>query len=378
MLGFLQSSPILRTQIVSTTASEVRLEGNIIIGVHAGSYRTVRGRTLLAVVGDETSFWRDETSAQPDVEIYRAVLPALAASKGMWIGISTGYRKIGLLYQKWRDHFGQASDDVLVIQGASEQFNATLDKAMIAQAKASDPEAAESEWGGGFRADISSFLDDETVERVIDYARPIEIPPRRGVIYAAFVDPSGGRHDHFCLCIGHREGTGDGSFFVADVLRGRAPPFDPQAVVQEFVALLKEYKISSVTGDNYSAAWVETAFNKSGIKYVRSEQNKSQLYIEALPLFMRQALSIPNHSKLTRELRLLERRTSRQGRDTVDHGPNGSDDYANALCGALSCLTATVDVSLAWVSGDGDENADGKRTHAAQMLSGYLFSHGIF
>lgn len=112
--GFLRASPILRQQIVSTTAQEVRLKGNIVIGVHAGSHRTVRGRTLLAVVGDETSFWRDETSAQPDTEIFRAVLPALAASKGMWVGISTGYRKLGLLYQKWRDHFGQNSDDVLV------------------------------------------------------------------------------------------------------------------------------------------------------------------------------------------------------------------------------------------------------------------------
>ena len=34
----------------------------------------------------------------------------------MWIGISTGYRKLGLLYQKWKDHFGQDGDDVLVIR----------------------------------------------------------------------------------------------------------------------------------------------------------------------------------------------------------------------------------------------------------------------
>ena len=56
VVGFLRSSPILRQQIVSVTASEVRLKGNAIIGVHAGSYRTIRGRTLLAVVGDETRF----------------------------------------------------------------------------------------------------------------------------------------------------------------------------------------------------------------------------------------------------------------------------------------------------------------------------------
>jgi hypothetical protein len=106
VVGFLESSPILRQQVESVTAEEVRLRGNIVIGVHAGSYRTIRGRSLLAVVGDETSFWRDVDSAQPDVEIFRACTPALAASGGIWIGISTGYRKIGLLYQKWRDHFG--------------------------------------------------------------------------------------------------------------------------------------------------------------------------------------------------------------------------------------------------------------------------------
>ena len=115
------------------------------IGVHAGSYRTIRGRTLLAVVGDETSFWRDESSAQPDVEIYRACAPALAASRGLWVGISTGYRKIGLLYQRWRDHFGVDSDDVLVVQADSATLNPTLDVRMIERAKSSDPEAAETE-----------------------------------------------------------------------------------------------------------------------------------------------------------------------------------------------------------------------------------------
>ena len=143
VLGFLKSSPLLRQQIVGETASEVRLKGNIVISVHAGSYRTVRGRTLLAVIGD--SFWRDETSALPDVEVFRAVTPALAASHGMWVGVSTGYRRIGLLYQKWRDHFGQNTPDVLFIEGASTQFNSALDPAMIERARADDPEASEAE-----------------------------------------------------------------------------------------------------------------------------------------------------------------------------------------------------------------------------------------
>src|SRR5262245_55858306 len=186
VLGYLEASPLLRQQIESVTAEEVRLKGNIIIGVHAGSYRTIRGRTLLAVVGDETSFWRDETSAQPDVEVFRACAPALVASGGIWIGISTGYRKLGLLYQKWRDHFGQDSDDVLVVQGPSSLFNPRLDPTMIQRATAADPEAAESEWGGGFRNDINAFLSDDVIEHAIDHARPLELPPRKNIRYAAF------------------------------------------------------------------------------------------------------------------------------------------------------------------------------------------------
>ena len=39
------------------------------------------------------------------------------------------------------------------------------------------------------------------------------------------------------------------------------------------------------------------------------------------------------------ELRLLERHTHRSGRDTVDHGRIGSDDFANSCCGVLRNLS---------------------------------------
>ena len=56
--------------------------------------------------------------------------PALAASGGLWIGISTGSRKTSLLYQGWRDHFGQNSD-TLVVQGVSRTFDPSLSQSMI-------------------------------------------------------------------------------------------------------------------------------------------------------------------------------------------------------------------------------------------------------
>ncbi|MFB9979450.1 terminase [Mesorhizobium kowhaii] len=330
--GFFQQSAILREQIEATTAEEIRLKGNVAIGVHTNSFRTVRGRTLLGAVFDESAFWRDETSASPDVEVYRAILPALATTGGLLVGISSAYRKIGLIYTKFRDHFGQDDPDILVIRAGTEDLNPTIDKRIIERARKADPEAAFAEWDGEFRNDLSSLLDDASIDAAIDPDRPMELPPRDGVKYVSFTDASAGRHDSFTICVGHTESDR----FIADVVRGRRAPFDPNDVAKEFAGIAKAYGCSEVVGDNFAGEWVVQAFKSAGIGYKRADHPKSVLYLESLSSFMRRAISIPNHSQLIRELRLLERRTSRSGRDSVDHPQSGgADDHANALVGAL-------------------------------------------
>lgn len=80
------------------------------------------------------------------------------------------------------------------------------------------------------------------------------------------MDPSGGRHDAFTLAIAHREGAGSGAFCVIDALRGVMPPFDPAVVIEEYALLLKDYKVGLVVGNNYSAAWAQSAFENAAIK----------------------------------------------------------------------------------------------------------------
>lgn len=333
-LGFIEQSPVLCKEILSTTAHEIRLKNGVIIATHPNSFRSIRGRTLLCCIFDESSFWRDETSALPDVECYRATLPALVTSHGMLVGISSPYRKMGMLYERHHDYFGTDDPDVLVVQGDSLTFNPTLDERLIAKATADDPESAIAEWGGQFRVDISAFLSDADIDACVDRDRPPELPPRAGVKYQAFVDPSGGRHDAFTIAIGSR----DGDRLRIDCLRGRSPPFDPKQVVGEYAILLKEYGIREVIGDNYAAAWVEMEFKAAGIRYLRSELPKGRLYIEGLPAFTRRTVSLPDHPRLLRELRLLERRAHAGGKDTVDHGQVGSDDYANAVFGFINIV----------------------------------------
>ena len=332
--GFLRASPTLAAEIESETVSEIRLRNNVTISVNAASFRNLRGRTILCAIYDECAYWRSDdevASANPDVEIHRAVAPALAASGGRLVAISSPYRRVGLLHQKHKAYFGVASDRTLIIQGPSTAFNPLLDQATIDAAYEEDPEAASSEWGAEFRSDLAAFMDDELVDACVDRDRPRELAPQKGRAYSCFVDPSGGRADFYTIAIGHRDETR----FVVDVILGRAPPFNPGEVTSEYARLAQDYGVSKVCGDAYAGEWVSQAWRDAGMDYQRSEMPASQLAIEALPSFARGSISLPDHAVLLRELKNLERRTSRSGRDTVSHPPGLHDDHANAVFGAL-------------------------------------------
>ena len=110
--------------------------------------------------------------------------------------------------------------------------------------------------------------------------------------------------------------------------------------------MCKSYGVSSVIGDNFSAEWCQSAWRQCGIYYTKSELGKSAIYLECLPLFTRGLVGLPDHPRLLRELRLLERHTHRSGRDTVDHGRSGHDDFANATCGVLRSLAAGLGYNI--------------------------------
>ena len=227
----------------------------------------------------------------------------------------------------------------LFITAPSRLLNPTLDQARIDAAIAEDPEAGRSEWLGLFRSDISQFLPDADLDRAVVPGRR-ELPYLPGCNYAAFADPSGGRHDAMTLAISHPEKAvfahAEGRRVVLDRLVVQAPPFDPEATVQRFAETLRGFGLRSVTGDRYAAEWVATMFSKYGIRYEASDLDKSAIYVEALPLFAQGQVELLEVPQLATQLRMLERRPRPGGKgDVVDHPPRGNDDAANSACGAL-------------------------------------------
>ncbi len=335
-MGLLTETPMLADLVEDSTADSITLRNRVTVEIATASFRVTRGYTFLAVLADEVAFWRsDETSANPDEEILAAIRPGLATIPGaMLLLASSPYAKRGALYQAFRDHYGRDDADVLVWRGTTAEMNPRIPQRVIDAAYEKDPVAASAEYGAQFRNDIAAFVSREVVDGVVVPGRR-EALPLPNTRYVAFVDPSGGSADSMTLAIAHK--VDDRA--VLDAVREVRPPFSPEGTVADFCALLKEYRITEVTGDRYAGEWPREQFRKLGVTYKLSEQPKSDLYRDTLPLLNSGKVELLDLPRLTAQLCGLERRTARGGRDSIDHAPAAHDDLANAVAGVLLLAT---------------------------------------
>ena len=353
---FFSDVPALKRMVTRETASGFELSNNVDIAINTNSYRSTRGFSILAAIFDEVAFWRDDTSSTPDEETYNSILPGLARVPGsMLIGISTPWRKSGLLYRKFAEHYGKDSDDVLVIRASSMTMNPTLPMAQVQRAIAENPAKARAEWYAEFRNDLDGYVADEVIEACTIQGR-YELPHVRGQHYIGFVDSSGGSSDSMTLGLAHRRGIDDK--LVLDLLREVKAPFSPEVVVEQFVAILKSYGVREVIGDNYASQWVQERFRKAGIKYKVSSLTKSELFMHLLHMLNAREVELLDIPRLRSQFATLSVVPKQSGREAVEKMKGSHDDLANAAAGALVWVQQTartrVHYSMVAVSFDGN------------------------
>jgi hypothetical protein len=334
------TTPMLRAMITRETALGFELSNSCDVEIATASYRAVRGRAIALVVLDEVAFFQSENSASPDLEIYRALLPGLASLPGsMLIGISSPYKKGGILYSKFKDHYGKDSESTLFIRSDTRTLNPLIDQAVVDEALAADPAAAKAEWLGFFRDDVGNWVSAEVIEAAVDEG-VIMRPPLlgRNIAYHGAADPGGGSGtDSFTASVTHVDKSNN---VVQDNLLEIRPPYSPTAAVDQAAAMFKNFGLNSCTGDAYSALWVVEAFAKVGIRYVHSERYRSEIYLDCLPLFTSGRARILDNKRLINQFQSLERKTSTTGRDRVNHPTGGHDDCANATALAMVLAAA--------------------------------------
>ncbi len=339
MFGYIKaffSTPMLRSMVVDELKESLNLNNRVVIEVHTASFKTVRGFTLIGVIADELAFWRTEESANPAGEVLAALRPGLSTTNGLLLGISSPYSKSGALYEAFREHYGKPNSPVLIWKATSREMNPTLSSLVVQAALLRDRAAASSEYLGEFRDDIGGFLSIEEIERAVIRGRTL-LPFIEGLKYKAFCDPSGGRNDSMVLAIAHTEKDRA----VLDLVREIRAPFSPQQAVSEFCELLRAYHVSEVRGDRYSASWVSEAFERNRVRYIASDRNRSEIYLEFLPALTSSQLELLDNDRMKNQFAALERRTG-AARDMIDHPVGGADDVANACAGAVVLALPSV------------------------------------
>ena len=73
-----------------------------------------------------------------------------------------------------------------------------------------------------------------------------------------------------------------------------------------------------------------------GITYRTAELNRSELYLAFLPLVNSGRVDLLDNTRMVAQFVGLERRTSRAGKDSVDHAPGAHDDVSNSVAGVAS------------------------------------------
>jgi hypothetical protein len=333
VIGMLKAVPLIQPMIVDDNTEQITLSNRVIIEIGTASFRTTRGYSYAAVLADEVAFWRsEESSANPDVEIMRAVRPGLASiPNAVLLLASSPYAKKGELYNAFRRYHGKDDARVLFWKAPTELMNSRVDKRIIEEARESDPESARAEYDAEFRDDLADYITREAIDAVTMWGRH-ELPPEPSITYSAFIDPSGGVSDSMTLAVAHLSAD---AVCVLDAVLEVRPPFDPTIAVEECTALLNRFSVTRAISDRYSGEWARARFAEHGIALEQSARPKSDIYHDLLPLLNARRVELLDNHRLAAQLVGLERRTSRQGKDSIDHSPGGHDDLANAVGGVL-------------------------------------------
>jgi hypothetical protein len=374
--GLLRTVPMLRRTIEGETQEIIELRNAINIEIHTASFRSTRGYTIVAALLDEVAFWEvDETSADPDVEVIAAIRPGMATVPGaMLLVASSPHARKGALWTAFSKHYGKNNDPVLVWQATTREMNPSVSQDFIDAALEADPVRNTAEYLAQFRTDVESFISREIAQGCVSQGI-YERPPERSISYVGFVDPSNGAADSMTLAIGHNEANKQ--LITIDALREVRAPFSPEAVVGEFAALLKSYRIGRVTGDRVGGQWCVEQFSKFGIHYEAGAKVKSELYHDMLALLNSHRLDLLDNQRAFNQLIGLERRVGRSGaRDSIDHSPNQHDDLINAIAGCASSLISKSSFNWDAMTGDMPDDPLGIESYRRMRYAMYLNSGG--
>jgi len=355
--GKIDKSPILRRHVKAKRAQELELDNGITIAIHPASFRSVRGLSVVCCICDEIAFWWTEDNyANPDVEVVRAVRPAMATfPHGKLLMVSSPYTMGGVLWDAWRKR--DTDPHTLVWHAPTRLMNPTVPVSFLMREKARDPENYRREYEAEFTEAISSFLPADAIDACVIPDRD-EVPRQDNAHYCAAVDAAY-KGDKFTLAITHFDRGR--KVLVVDLLMGwqgsKQVPLRLAEVMPQIKATCERYGVYNVLGDQFGAEPLKDAFCRYGMNYEErtfTNQSKADIYATLRTRIMDGTIELLDHEDSLKELRGLELENLPGGGIRIGHGRSGRghDDYADAMALAVSDAGQYLEAACGMAAGE--------------------------
>ncbi len=265
----------------------------------------VRGRTLVAALLTEASFFRDDNYVVNDVELFRAILPRIVRG-GQVLVESTPFAELGLLYELHQKNFGDPKTALVAEAPTLLMRDDEITASIVAGERDRDPVNAAREHDCKFMsAGAGVFFDPKLVDDSVDENLP----------HPGQHDPLAGRatgadfgfvHDSSALTILEARGSMS-TLVVADEVRPTPGyPLRPSEVAKQFAQTMQRYGSRSMCTDGHYIESIREHVEPFGIRLIRSpdgQVGKLEAFLAARQLFADRRVRIPPLPRLVAQIK---------------------------------------------------------------------------
>lgn len=307
----------------------------VAIKVGAASKKTTRGKAVCTLLADEACWWAlNEDAAESDVEIFRAIRPALMqfGEHGTIIKLSSPAIKQGVMYEEWMRR--AELTDFIQLKAPSWMMNSILPQEEFVKEFKLDPDAFNTEIRANFVDSISNFISPEFVDMCVVKGVTFQLPSDdKKTQYKAAIDAAF-KGDRFAFAVtGYNESRV--TTYVVKYWEGsKKSPVQASEVAQYIRTVCKEYGINEVVADQYSFQPLRELFSLFGVALVENTFTityKRKIYFALKRLIHSNQIDLLDIPLLAKEIKELKVEQTQTGMIRIGHPTGGTDDLSDAL-----------------------------------------------
>lgn len=340
LCGIVESSPVLRRMLVGAPTSDTltlrRADGRtfeiVVVAAHRGAV-TLRSRWLAGFTLEEVAgFGVEGMGAAVNAEALLRAGETRLLPRTQGRVPSNPFGQHGLLWTLYREHFGQPGR-TLVVHAPTRAMNPSFPQETIDDVRRRDPDAAALEYDAAW-IDTETFYYPTMLVRGATRATPLESPPVEGALYRAAWDAAT-RGNGWTVVVSRRTLEGRVQIAAAREWRGsKQAPLSPRVVIGEIAAMLRPYRVTTVSCDRWSVDALRDTARDAGLTLQeRGSDERDAAYRTLYTLLANEEIELCPHPFVAQDLRGVRKKITPGGvRIDLARTPDGRHaDFAPSV-----------------------------------------------